>query len=204
MRRYELRQGGTSFPLRQGDTLVGRSAYCTILLQSPRASRRHFLLTLTGDDLYASDLGSANGTSVNGTRITGLTRLSPGDRISVGDEGFDVAVTEQDPQAGLSRPTTRPGELNEATTTETTITDLEMLLPFAPRLMTARDGNVELESLRETATVFFERWKRVPLSATELDRLRGAFDPVARSAPDARIRAWCEQLLATAASASKS
>jgi pSer/pThr/pTyr-binding forkhead associated (FHA) protein len=49
-------------------------------------SRRHFRLTRTGDQLYLEDLGSVNGSVVNGQRIPPYTLqpLRPGDRISLG------------------------------------------------------------------------------------------------------------------------
>jgi pSer/pThr/pTyr-binding forkhead associated (FHA) protein len=64
-----LKYEGTRFPIRRGETLVGRSAYCTIVISDPSVSREHAALRLTQSDLQIADLGSRNGTFVNGDRV---------------------------------------------------------------------------------------------------------------------------------------
>lgn len=69
--------------------VLGRAAECDVPVDSPRASRRHARVTAEGDRAVLEDLGSKNGTFVNGERIDGPRTLRPGDRIEVGG----VAVT---------------------------------------------------------------------------------------------------------------
>ncbi len=64
--------------------VLGRSAECDLPIDSPRASRRHAQVRLDGDRVVVEDLGSRNGTFVNGERLTGTRPLSGGDRIDVG------------------------------------------------------------------------------------------------------------------------
>jgi predicted component of type VI protein secretion system len=72
------------------ETLVlGRQA-ADLVIDDPQVSRRHAALRPAGDALEVEDLGSRNGTWVNGTRIDGPTRLAPGDRVRVGDTTFEV------------------------------------------------------------------------------------------------------------------
>jgi len=71
------------FPL-QPVTSVGRSPTNTILLPDTYASGQHFLLSWREGQWWLEDLGSRNGTLLNGTRVTGPTVVSAGDVIRVG------------------------------------------------------------------------------------------------------------------------
>ncbi len=64
---------------------VGRDQDCEITIDSSHVSRRHFDLTRADDGFYISDLGSSNGTYLNGDRLTAYaaTKLSPGDAIEI-------------------------------------------------------------------------------------------------------------------------
>jgi ATP-binding cassette subfamily B protein len=84
--RVEIREPGRAArEVRVTDRLeVGRQ--CDgIVVSNPQVSRRHLAFSVTSDGLSVSDLGSTNGTRVNGTRITGETLLRRGDRVSVAD-----------------------------------------------------------------------------------------------------------------------
>jgi hypothetical protein len=63
--------------------VIGRSRECEVRLEDSNASRRHAELRQEGATYWISDLGSTNGTEVNGRRIS-RERLSDGDRITVG------------------------------------------------------------------------------------------------------------------------
>ncbi len=69
-----------------GDTpvTVGRLSECTIPLNDTNVSRRHAEIRANRQKFVVVDLGSTNGTMVNGTRIYGETALSDGDIISFG------------------------------------------------------------------------------------------------------------------------
>jgi pSer/pThr/pTyr-binding forkhead associated (FHA) protein len=69
--------------------VLGRRA-ADLVIEDPQVSRRHASVRPAGDALEVEDLGSLNGTWVNGTRIAGPTRLVPGDRVRVGDATFEV------------------------------------------------------------------------------------------------------------------
>ncbi len=70
--------------LREGQNLVvGRDPRCDLVLEDPRVSGRHACLTWTGESWGLADLGSKNGTSVNGAPASG-TRLGDGDFVSFG------------------------------------------------------------------------------------------------------------------------
>jgi pSer/pThr/pTyr-binding forkhead associated (FHA) protein len=74
------------------EMILGRQAECDLLLTQGHASRRHARLSVADDGVWLEDLGSANGTFVNGARITGKVKLSPGDRLRFDIEEFDFRV----------------------------------------------------------------------------------------------------------------
>jgi pSer/pThr/pTyr-binding forkhead associated (FHA) protein len=63
-----------------------------LVIEDPQVSRRHAAVRPAGDGLEIEDLGSLNGTWVNGARVTGKVRLALGDRVRVGDSSFEVEV----------------------------------------------------------------------------------------------------------------
>ncbi len=66
------------------EVVIGRSAECELRVPSVAASRRHAAVVRRADDVLVRDLGSTNGTLVNGAKIEGERMLEPGDRIEVG------------------------------------------------------------------------------------------------------------------------
>ena len=65
-------------------TVIGRGATSDLALTDPGVSRRHASLSRQDGAWFVEDLGSANGTLVNGWRVTRPTRLKPGDVIGIG------------------------------------------------------------------------------------------------------------------------
>ncbi len=63
---------------------IGRTRESTISIDNERVSRTHALITRRGDGIYVDDVGSRNGTFVNGERISKLTALCSGDQVEVG------------------------------------------------------------------------------------------------------------------------
>jgi DNA-binding NtrC family response regulator len=74
----------------QEEAVIGRSPSCDVSLSDGRASRRHARLTVQAGILRISDLGSRNGTFVNGEKIDDERMLEPGDRVLVGNTAFVV------------------------------------------------------------------------------------------------------------------
>ena len=64
--------------------LIGRSANCDIVVDQPGVSAQHCRLTETANAVVLEDLGSTNGTRLDGRRIELPEPLEPGDRIEVG------------------------------------------------------------------------------------------------------------------------
>lgn len=78
---------GSSFDL-LGGLLLGRDKPAEVIIDDVFASARHARISARGPYNYLEDLGSTNGTYLNGARIDGQARLSPGDKITIGDTEF--------------------------------------------------------------------------------------------------------------------
>lgn len=79
-----LRLGTEVHPLDRERLMVGRSRFCDIRLQEDSVSRLHAAFTSAEQGLMLEDLGSSNGTFVNGQPVVGMTRLAAGDVVRFG------------------------------------------------------------------------------------------------------------------------
>ena len=102
--------------------VIGRAADCDVIVDHPAVSARHCRLTLGDDGLVLEDLGSVNGTYVNGARLDRPATVSSTDRLTLGltaafpwpdgalprtmvvDEEA-VAAAHRDGHGGAARPT---------------------------------------------------------------------------------------------------
>lgn len=80
---------GLSFTVSKS-LMLGRSLDCDIAMVSPQVSRNHARLDLESDQLIIEDLGSANGTMVNGKQIEGKQALNNDDEVRFHDIVFRV------------------------------------------------------------------------------------------------------------------
>ncbi len=78
------RSATTTLKLTDNVTSLGRHDDCVIRIKSAQVSRRHCELYEVGGQLMLRDLGSSNGTYVNGKRVTGEQSLKHGDELTVG------------------------------------------------------------------------------------------------------------------------
>lgn len=81
--------GGDPIPLLQPMLTVGRRESCDIVLRFPNVSGTHCELSLVEGYWHVKDLGSSNGTKVNGSRVS-EQRLDPGDKLSVAKHEYEI------------------------------------------------------------------------------------------------------------------
>lgn len=78
------------------ETRIGRASDCEVIIDNAECSRHHAKIRKAGDGYYVSDLGSRNGTMLNGARIVGEQEMTFGDRLRVGPEDIFL-LTHHDP-----------------------------------------------------------------------------------------------------------
>ena len=94
---YLTDAAGRQFSLAEQAIILGRSEKCNVYIADPHASRRHAQIAWDGETATLSDLDSANGTFLNGRRITAPETLRDGDEIAVASAVF----TFHDPESTL-------------------------------------------------------------------------------------------------------
>ncbi|HEY6483550.1 MAG TPA: FHA domain-containing protein [Steroidobacteraceae bacterium] len=90
--KIELVWKRQSLPLTDGEHIAGRDAECSLVIDATTVSRRHARVMVVSGTATIEDLGSTNGTHVNGTRITAPTRLAPGNEVALGSEVLHVRM----------------------------------------------------------------------------------------------------------------
>lgn len=85
--RLVITKGGSgTFQIEARDYVIGRSSRADVVVDDPSVSGKHARLTvLTGGSASVTDLGSSNGTTVNGQKVQGSQAVRSGDTIGVGE-----------------------------------------------------------------------------------------------------------------------
>lgn len=94
---FRLKDGRTSIMLTSDRYVIGRDPNCDIVLQEDAVSRQHAILERSGDVWRIRDLGSRNGTFLNGRPVKDSVAVSPGDTVACAKEELkleaDLRVT---------------------------------------------------------------------------------------------------------------
>jgi len=99
--------------IQQDDFLIGRDTDCDLRLSDSTISRHHCILHVSGHELTVIDLGSSNGTYLNGQRVRSQAVVPDGAEVSVGSWKFHVSlgVPGRNPGDDPTGITYRPGRL---------------------------------------------------------------------------------------------
>ncbi|MEP7303988.1 MAG: adenylate/guanylate cyclase domain-containing protein [Acidobacteriota bacterium] len=86
--------GGKSaaYPLREGETLIGRAPACDLVINAPTLSRRHARVRVADGRVFLRDAGSTHGCTLNGTPVVGERQIAAGDTFYLG--GLQVRLVQ--------------------------------------------------------------------------------------------------------------
>ena len=99
--------GPQRLPL-EGELTVGRGAESAVRLDARNVSRRHARVTVENGTAFVEDLGSRNGTLVNGQPLRGRRKLRSGDVLQVADEILRIEEGAAEHRAEPDAPTSTP------------------------------------------------------------------------------------------------
>ena len=88
------KQDGKLIPLNTKKFLIGREQDCHLRPASESVSRHHCAITIDDYTVRVRDLGSSNGTSINGKRIIGVHEANPGDALQIGNLDFEIVFSK--------------------------------------------------------------------------------------------------------------
>lgn len=120
--------GGDPIPLLKPKLLIGRRDSCDIVLRFPNVSSHHCQLEMVNGYWSVRDLGSSNGTKVNGTRVD--TRwLLPGDELGVAKHRYKVSYV---PQTEADAPQPEPENIQISLLEKAGLVGRKQQTPSAP------------------------------------------------------------------------
>lgn len=106
----------TRFSIQDGQSVsIGRGKECDVTIDNTAISRKHISIQLQNGLYFVSDLGSTNGTFVNGNRIDKKQPVSENDNISFSKFTLSPATEFQDENNVLSSASTAGMDMNEET-----------------------------------------------------------------------------------------
>ncbi len=93
--------GGDPIPLNKSELVVGRRPSCDIRLDFENVSGKHCVLRMINGVWNVRDLGSTNGTTVNGARIATEQSVMPDEQFGIAGHMFTIAYDPAGPEAFL-------------------------------------------------------------------------------------------------------
>jgi hypothetical protein len=112
--QFVMRSGptpGVTFPLEGDQLTIGRDSSNAVAINDPEVSRKHSRLSFQGGKYVLEDLGSTNGTFVNGQRLAGPIVLKAGDVVSLGEQivlMYDAVMMDPGATVAVSRKAVPP------------------------------------------------------------------------------------------------
>ena len=156
--------GGRALVVSSFPCVLGRGAGCAHRLADPLVSRRHCELSLRGARVWVEDLGSRNGTSVNGEPLEEARPLADGDRLDLADCPFLARLVGSPaegaaPEGAAASQAGRPRRVLVVEDDEAAAEALALLLKsWGHEVRVARDGPEALRAAQERPpdTVFLD------------------------------------------------
>ena len=158
-------QGG-EFPIPvDGEIVIGRSSELEMVLVEDMVSRRHAKITVAGGEIQIEDLGSTNGSFVNGERIT-KAKLGEGDRVLIGTSIIKIVATDgsdsvEDAKArmqdaSVKKPTSHQGSTMTGSIAEIPLPDLLQMFSGSKK-----NGVLNISTKDDTGKIYLEEGRIV-------------------------------------------
>ncbi len=199
---YWIKYRGTRFPVRRGETILGRSPYSTIVVSNGLVSREHCALRLTSEGLTISDLGSTNGTKVNGALISEPTRLGDGDVIGVGADALEVVVVDPASRRASDSTRRRRPEDAEAQDDDADTQTYRGTLDLVERLVASASESPSptqvVPTLEKAIAEMLTSLRRrsIALAPAEVTRIAAIVEKISSWTPDGEHDDWRRETLA--------
>jgi hypothetical protein len=158
---------GKTIPLMGPVFVIGREEGCHLRPSSDEVSRRHSEIRIGAEGATVSDLGSRNGTFVNGRRVTEPTPLKSGDLVKVGPLTFAVSIQGAPGAAAPAKPSSGVKSLDEVGHEEVAswlIADDKQPLPDRPSAV-YKGETISISAYKEGAAK--KAAEPAPLAATQ-------------------------------------
>jgi hypothetical protein len=165
------------------EVVIGRHPECTISIASAQASRRHAVVRCSASGVAVEDLGSTNGTFVNGQPLSDARGLTAGDRIEIGDHQityceFDAAAAVPAAGAGGDQTVIAFRQETAAPATGQALEGDLALIPIFAILqmleMGGQSGRLQIESDQETGHVWLVSGRLVHAASEKATGLEAA------------------------------
>jgi hypothetical protein len=132
VQRVHLEYMGDSVELPLGETVVGRDVACALRFNDPAISRRHLRFIRRQNEVFVEDLGSSNGTLLNGRAVAAPLRIVDGDSIKVGSRVLTVRIADGESEQPSTLVLKHFNAGDEIKKMRSTATTLEMAIAAVP------------------------------------------------------------------------
>lgn len=105
--------GGDPVPLLKNEIIMGRRASCDICLDFTNVSGKHCMLRLLNNVWHVRDLGSTNGTTVNGAQIASEHSIMPDDELGVAGHLYTIDYEPGGPESVIRKHEVMDEEISE-------------------------------------------------------------------------------------------
>jgi pSer/pThr/pTyr-binding forkhead associated (FHA) protein len=95
--------GGDPIPLIKAEVVVGRRPSCDICLDFTNVSGKHCMLRMSNNVWHIRDLGSTNGTTLNGAQIMSEHTIMPDDEVGIASHIFTIDYEPAGPESVISK-----------------------------------------------------------------------------------------------------